>query len=143
MGLYSNVISHYSGAGSEFLGYFQTKDLESVFDDYWLSPAGELYLIDWSSAYELNPNHDDSYDIFNAFKWIRTDDRGRLKACSYTGCLRIYTVVNNVFIECNLCLLNGKIELVLEKKGLPTNDAAQQPKPAAIFSSQNRFKSDY
>lgn len=38
MGLYSTVYSSFDKLGVNGIGEFQTKDLESLMEEYWLSP---------------------------------------------------------------------------------------------------------
>jgi hypothetical protein len=52
MGLFSTIYSSYRLEPSLCDGFFQTKDLTNLLDEYWLSPDGELFRI--SFPYKLN-----------------------------------------------------------------------------------------
>lgn len=54
MGLFSTVISSYQSAHDLSSGYFQTKGLTNLLDQYWLSPSGELFRL--SYPYSMNPD---------------------------------------------------------------------------------------
>lgn len=47
MGIYSEIINSCHDLGSEYVGYLQTKDLDGVFDQYWIAPNGYLFKIYW------------------------------------------------------------------------------------------------
>ena len=73
----------------------QTKDVDNTMSDYWLSPSGQLYLIDYSHTadfVELKEG-DDGYNaevtLFN-FKWIPNGNHGKVSPFYLTRYVLIY-----------------------------------------------------
>lgn len=58
MGMFSTVINSCQALGSELTGTLQSKDLESLMDTYWLSPDGQLYLVDDSATWTFRQDID-------------------------------------------------------------------------------------
>lgn len=96
MGLMDFVRSSYD-LGEEFTNTrCQTKSIENLMNDYWISPDGVLYEIDYSYTadfVELKEG-DDGYDeraggLFN-FVWIPNGTRGRVKPHPITKYIEIY-----------------------------------------------------
>jgi hypothetical protein len=97
--MYDNVRSSYKPFGEDFYGQNQTKDIEEGYggtlSQYWISPEGQLYLIDYSHTadfVELQEG-DDGYEpekkIFN-FRWIPNGTRGKVRPWNITKYITIY-----------------------------------------------------
>jgi hypothetical protein len=56
MGLFSTVYNQCQMLGDEFIGELQTKDLENALDSYWLSPGGDLFMLDWKDCFWMELN---------------------------------------------------------------------------------------
>ena len=99
MGMFDYVKSSYD-LGEHFTNTrCQTKDIEEGYDgtmsDFWLSPSGQLYLIDYSHTadfVELKEG-DDGYNaemaLFN-FKWIPNGIHGKVRPWYITKYISIY-----------------------------------------------------
>lgn len=113
MGLFSTVYNQCPLIGEEFLGELQTKDLENVLDHYWLSPAGHLYLIDWSKSFEMVEN-EESAAWYDRFKWELTGKRGRLRPYRRSVIVRLYPATNrNEWKEVYVFFKMGEFNAVL------------------------------
>lgn len=118
MGLYSIIYSSYEALGPDFLGDFQTKDLESLLDEYWLSPAGELFFIDYKDCFTASPQRFPK-NFLDVVDWQSTGVNARMKPVSYTGALTMYKTSNQEWIETELAFENGKVSLVLDQQIIP------------------------
>jgi len=98
MGMFDYLRSSYP-LGENFSGNCQTKDIEEgiggTMSQYWISPEGQLYLIDYSHTadfVELKEG-DDGYNekrLWTNFKWIPNGNHGRVRPCSITKYITIY-----------------------------------------------------
>lgn len=104
MGLYSIVFNQCKELGDEFIGELQTKDLESILDNYWLSPSGHLYRIDDGDTYDLEPAENQG-KLIPYFKRVPTGNRGKVRPYRKSGVLRLVT---NHRGECRECLVHFK-----------------------------------
>jgi hypothetical protein len=97
--MYDNVRSSYKPFGEDFYGQNQTKEIEEGYggtlSQYWISPEGQLYLIDYSHTadfVELQEG-DEGYEpekkIFN-FRWIPNGTRGKVRPWNITKTIKIY-----------------------------------------------------
>lgn len=118
MGLYSIIYSSYEALGLDFLGDFQTKDLESLLDEYWLSPAGELFLIDYDNCFTASPQRFPK-NFLDVIDWQSTGTHAKMKPISYTGSLTMYRTACEKWIEAELEFENGKVSLVLDQQITP------------------------
>ena len=97
--MYDNVRSSYKPFGEDFYGQNQTKEIEECYSgtlsQYWISPEGQLYLIDYSHTadfVELKEG-DEGYEpekkIFN-FRWIPNGTHGKVRPWNITKYVVIY-----------------------------------------------------
>ena len=97
--MYDNVRSSYKPFGEDFYGQNQTKEIENgiggTLSQYWISPEGQLYLIDYSHTadfVELQEG-DEGYDpekkFFN-FSWIPNGTHGKVRPWNITKYITIY-----------------------------------------------------
>lgn len=97
--MFDLVRNSYKPLGEEFYGQNQTKDIEECYSgtlsQYWISPEGQLYLIDYSHTadfVELQEG-DDGYEpdkkLFN-FRWIPNGTRGKVRPWNITKYVVIY-----------------------------------------------------
>lgn len=83
MGMFDHLRSSYD-LGEHFTNTVcQTKDIDNTMSDYWLSPSGQLYIIDYSHTadfVELKEG-DEGYNaevpLFN-FQWIPNGNHGKV-----------------------------------------------------------------
>lgn len=94
MGMFDTIISQYKPLGDEFLGVdLQTKSLDNTMSTYWISPAGELFMMDWANSMEIVPNETDKKKDFILplpFKWKPTGEHKKLTPVYYTGKLVVH-----------------------------------------------------
>ena len=98
MGMFDYVRSSYY-FGEHFLDNCQTKDIEEGYggtmSQYWISPDGQLYLIDYSHTADFvelkegDEGYDDKLAIFN-FKWIPNGIHGKVRPWNITKYIVIY-----------------------------------------------------
>ena len=98
MGMFDYVRSSYP-LGESFSGVCQTKDIEEygiggTMSQYWISPDGQLYLIDYSRTadfVELKEG-DEGYSemaLLN-FRWIPNGTHGKVRPWNITKYIVIY-----------------------------------------------------
>jgi hypothetical protein len=95
MGMFDYLRSSYD-LGEHFTNTrCQTKDIDNTMSDYWLSPSGQLYIIDYSHTadfVELKEG-DEGYNaevpLFN-FKWIPNGNHGKVSPLYLTRYVSIY-----------------------------------------------------
>ena len=121
MGMFDYVRSSYP-LGEDFSGQCQTKDIEydigGTMSQYWISPEGQLYLIDYSQTadfVELKEG-DDGYQevgLFN-FRWIPNGNHGKVTPLNLTKYVVIYPEnwEGNWedWPECRIHFVDGKIK---------------------------------
>ena len=72
----------------------QTKDIDNTMTDYWLSPSGQLYIIDYSHTadfVELKEGDEGYHEValFN-FRWIPNGNHGKVSPLYLTRYVSIY-----------------------------------------------------
>jgi hypothetical protein len=112
MGMYSTIYNTSHAFGPQFLGELQTKDLDCVMDEYWLSPNGELYHIDTVETHEpqINP---DSKNWVDCLMWVPTGRHGSIRPCLVTNVLRMYGSPTGKFVETFAYFRDGRLVEVL------------------------------
>ena len=98
MGMFDYVRSSYY-FDKDFKGQCQTKDIEDDYggtmSQYWISPDGQLYLIDYSHTADFvelkegDEGYEDKLAIFN-FKWIPNGTHGKVRPWNITKYVVIY-----------------------------------------------------
>lgn len=126
MGLYSIIHSSFNRLGVEFLGEFQTKDLESLMEEYWLSPSGELFFLNYSGCFEAFVNEFPK-NFLDHIRYEPTGSHAKLEPCAYNGVLTMYTGRNDMWIEADLYFQDGIVSLILDKRHTPS----KRERPAA------------
>ena len=53
MGMFDRIYNSYSFTNPILNNTLQTKDISGVMDDYWLSPSGQLFWIDYTATYDF------------------------------------------------------------------------------------------
>lgn len=78
MGMYDTVRSSYD-LGPGFRKDLQTKDLECCMCDYWISPAGQLFEIDYSGTQDfVEIPEEERISPWNLFKSVPNGYHGRV-----------------------------------------------------------------
>ena len=95
MGMFDYVRSSYY-FDEDFSGQCQTKDIEEGYggtmSQYWISPDGQLYLIDYSHTadfVELQEGDESEKKFFN-FRWIPNGTHGKVRPWNITKYVVIY-----------------------------------------------------
>jgi len=98
MGMFDYIRSSYY-FDEHFLDNCQTKDIEDDYggtmSQYWISPDGQLYLIDYSHTADFvelkegDEGYEDKLAIFN-FKWIPNGTHGKVRPWNITKYVVIY-----------------------------------------------------
>lgn len=87
MGMYSEIVNHCAKAGPHAVGYLQTKDLECIFDFYWVAPDGCMYKVDWPTS-------------------LNDGKCGRVRPFCFTGYIQ---VVDRILERVDLKFVDGKL----------------------------------
>jgi hypothetical protein len=95
MGMFDYVRSSYN-LGEHFTNTrCQTKDIDNTMSDYWLSPSGQLYLIDYSHTADFvelkegDEGYNAEMSLFN-FQWIPNGNHGKVSPLYLTRYVSIY-----------------------------------------------------
>jgi len=118
MGLYSTIYSSYEKLGPDFIGEFQTKNLESLMDEYWLSPKGELFFIDYKDCFTVSQNKFPK-NFLDTIERRPTGTNAKMTPVNYTGELTMYKSYRGEWIETELMFEDGKVSLILEQEIIP------------------------
>ena len=92
MGTFDTIINSYKPLGEKYLNVaLQTKSLYNCMEDYWISPNGELYNIDYYGcfSYKKNPDYNSSVSIhrtglISPVIAVCTGNRGKVTPCWIT-----------------------------------------------------------
>jgi len=98
MGMFDTIRSSYD-LGKEFDTELQTKDIEDgicgTMSNYWISPSGQLYLIDYAHTADMkiyepgDPEYNEERAWLN-FEWIPNGNHGKVKPWYLTKYVRVY-----------------------------------------------------
>lgn len=99
MGMYDYFHSSYD-LGDEFTNVLcQTKDIEpglgGSLSNYWLSPAGHLYVMTYRNTHTFeiiekdDPEYKESMKFLN-YRWVPTGEHGRVEPFHITAYVEIY-----------------------------------------------------
>jgi len=98
MGMYDYVRSSFP-LGEDFSSQCQTKDIEDGYggtmSQYWISPEGQLYLIDYSHTADFvkiekdDPEYNEERCWLN-FKWVPNGTHGKVRPWIITKYIVIY-----------------------------------------------------
>jgi len=111
MGMYDTIRSSFNlGKGLE--GELQTKSLDCLMAEYWISPAGELYEIDYSGTQDFHMNPEEDTALWKAVQWIPNGNHGRVRATRHWGLVEAYASQikdTNEWPTCFITFCDGKI----------------------------------
>lgn len=99
MGMYDTLRSSYN-LGPQFTNVeLQTKDIEDclggTMSDYWISPDGILYYIDYSGTADFEKiekgdnDYNDKFEFMN-FRWVPNGNHGKISPCMITKYVEVY-----------------------------------------------------
>lgn len=95
--MFDTVRSSYD-LGPGFKKELQTKSLDCCMTDYWISPAGQLFEINYegTSTFEVIGEDDPRYDhdrVFLNYEWIPTGNHGKIKPVYLFHVVEVYPAV--------------------------------------------------
>ena len=78
MGMFDTVRSSYD-LGPGFQKDLQTKDLDCCMNEYWISPAGQLFEVDYSHTHDfVDIPEGERVHSWNVFKLVPNGNRGKV-----------------------------------------------------------------
>ena len=90
MGMFDTIRTSHKILGDPWDLSLQTKDLACIMANYWISPAGELFMIDCDGVADLHvkpePERRDKLDMF---EWKLNGRRGHLRPVPYSGMIGV------------------------------------------------------
>ena len=95
MGMFDTIRSSIDLGPSFWYRDLQTKDLECLMNEYWISPSGQLYEIDYSHTADFvefgedDPRYDPKRNFLN-FGWIPNGQHGRVRPVYITRTIEVY-----------------------------------------------------
>lgn len=91
MGMFDTVRSSYPLISAEADLELQTKDLDCLMRDYWISPAGQLYRIDTSAAYDAVEIKEELRERpWQLIEWVRNGRHGVVAPENTTALVTLY-----------------------------------------------------
>ena len=109
MGFYDTVRSSYDLGQDLTDCELQTKDLACAMEDLWISPAGELFVVDYTRTAELVPDPERERKFW-PYKWEPNGNHGRVLPSNHTGDVRLYRGIGVAgFAEITVTFLRGRI----------------------------------
>lgn len=67
----------------------QTKDLENMMIEYWITPHGQLYQIDYAGTYAFE-GVDKNFELSLPIRTVPTGNKGRIFPCGITKTIEVY-----------------------------------------------------
>jgi hypothetical protein len=90
MGMFDTIHCSYKPFGDIFQGDCQTNSLDCLMDDYWLSPAGELYKYDNSGAFDWEESSEKSESWIDMLgRFVPNGKHIKLVPQDYTGAINM------------------------------------------------------
>lgn len=132
MGMFDTVRTSYDLGPGYLNKELQTKDLGRGMKDYWISPAGQLYEIDYGGThtFETIAEDDPRYDekkLFLNYEWIPTGKRGKIKPVYIFKVVEVYPSRWDghycKWPSCHILFRDGKIT---EVRHTPLHDDPQR-----------------
>jgi len=124
MGMFDTIRSSYD-LGPGFHKDLQTKDLVCSMAEYWISPSGQLYEIDYSGTHDfVDVPEEERTAPWNTFESVPNGNHGRVVPCYITDTIRVYPSVWDAYYvpypELKIVFINGVIDKVInvDKQGL-------------------------
>lgn len=90
MGMFDTVRSSYPIFGCPWDHDLQTKSLDCIMAEYWISPSGQLYEVDYSGTHDwVEKAVEDRKGPFDRFTTIPNGQHGRVRATRYWGHMHV------------------------------------------------------
>lgn len=118
--MFDTIRSSYD-LGPGFHKELQTKDLECAMVEYWISPSGQLYELDFSGTHdfvEISEEERERKTLWSPFKSVPNGNHGKVKPCYVTDTIRVYPSRWDChyapFPELKIIFINGIIDKVID-----------------------------
>jgi len=90
MGMFDTIRSSYD-LGPGFQKDLQTKDLGSLMGEYWITPSGQLYEIDYSGTSDfVDVPEEERTAPWNTFESVPNGNHGKIRPCYITKTIEVY-----------------------------------------------------
>jgi len=114
MGMFDFVRNSYP-LGHKFTGQCQTKDIDrcdgGTMSQYWISPVGHLYLIDYSYTANFVEFKENNKNKFLNFNWVPNGSHGKVRPWLITNYVTIYPEkYDNEWPQAKLHFIDGKLQ---------------------------------
>lgn len=87
MGMFDTIKCSYDLGPGFHYRELQTKDLECCMCEYWISPAGQLYEIDYSGTQDWEPTDDGKFPMF---KSVPNGTHGKVRPVYLFDTIEVY-----------------------------------------------------
>lgn len=89
MGMFDTLRSSYDLGPGFYNKNLQTKGLDCIMAEYWISPAGELFEIDYSGTQDWEPTNENKWG-FTKFKNTPNGNHGKVRPVVITKTIEVY-----------------------------------------------------
>lgn len=90
MGMFDTIRSSVPIFGCPWDHDLQTKSLDCIMAEYWISPSGQLYEVDYSGTHDwVEKPVEERKGMFDRFTTIPNGNRGRVRATNYWGHIHV------------------------------------------------------
>jgi hypothetical protein len=118
MGMFDTIRSSYD-LGPGFQKDLQTKDLSCTMAEYWISPSGQLYEIDYSGTSDfVDVPEEERTAPWNTFESVPNGNHGKIRPCYITDTLRVYPSLwdckYSPYPEIKIIFIDGIIDKIIE-----------------------------
>lgn len=123
MGMFDTIICNYDAGPGFWNRELQTKDLIRLMSEYWLSPSGQLFELDFTGTYDWVETNSTNSKLTNPLLVPKPNgNHGRLRVASVTKTLEVYPAKWDAhyapFPRCHFTFIDG----ILDHVERPTND---------------------
>ena len=110
MGMFDRIYNSYEFTHPILNNTLQTKDISGFMDDYWLSPSGQLFWIDYTATYDF-----DGAD----WKPVKNSNNGHIRPYLLTKSIRVLPEIDSHYdVEGRLEFKDGLlVDAALWKSG--------------------------
>jgi len=90
MGMYDTIYCSKDLGAGFWNRELQTKDLDCLMAEYWISPSGQLFEIDYSGTQDFVENPDNDNAFWRAGLWKPNGNHGHIRATRVTKVIEVY-----------------------------------------------------
>ena len=109
MGMFDRIYNSYEFTNPILNNTLQTKDISGFMDDYWLSPSGQLFWIDYTATYDFGID----------WKPVRNSNNGHVRPHLLTKTIKVLPEIDGYYdCEGRLEFKDGRlVDAALWKSG--------------------------